>query len=101
MAWFLSGCRPGPDRFLNLSLPGLAGDAKVVFELEAKPEFGRGPQVASQAEGGIRRDAPAAADDIVEAGCGDAQRLGELVNAHAQRFEDVPAQGLAGVGSGY
>jgi len=71
------------DRFLDFPLPGLPGRAEVVFELEAEPEFGRGPKVSRQAQGGIGGDSPAAAHDIIEARCRDAQCFGKLVDAHA------------------
>jgi len=69
----LSGCRPRPHYFLDLSLPGLPGGTEVIFELETEPEFSRASQVSRQAESGIGRDSPSAAHDIVEASCRDAQ----------------------------
>ena len=97
----LSGCGPRVDRFLDFSLPGLPGGAEVVFELEAEPEFGRGPKVSRQAQGGVGGDSPPAAHDIIEARRRDTQCSGELVHAHAQRFENVLADGFAGMGSRY
>jgi hypothetical protein len=69
--------------------------------LEAEPEFGRSPKVSRQAQGGIGCDSPAAARDIIEARCRDTQRFGELVNAHAQRFENILADRLTGMGNWY
>jgi hypothetical protein len=71
------------DRLLDCPLPGLPGGAKVVFKLEAEPEFGRTPKVSRQAQGGIGGDSAASAHDIMEARCRDAQGFGEAVNAHA------------------
>jgi hypothetical protein len=67
----------------------LAGYAKVVFELEAKPEFGRGSEVPRQSERRIRCDPAPAAHDLVEPGSGDSQGLGEPVHAHAEWLQDV------------
>jgi hypothetical protein len=88
-------------RLLDFPLPGLPGCAEVVFELEAEPEFGRGPKVSRQAQGGVGGDSPPAAHDIIEARCRGAQRFGKLVHAHAQRFENVFADGFAGMGNWY
>jgi hypothetical protein len=88
-------------RLLDVSLPGLPGGAEVVFELEAEPEFGRGPKVSRQAQGGVGGDSPPAAHDIIEARRRDTQCSGELVHAHAQRFENVFADRFAGMGDWY
>jgi hypothetical protein len=87
--------------FLDFPLPDLSGRAEVVFELEAEPEFSRGLKVSRQAKGGIGCDSAATAHDIIEARCGDAQRFGQLVHAHAQRLEYILAYGLAGMRSWY
>jgi len=69
--------------------------------LEAEPEFGRSSKVSRKAQGGIGCDSPAAARDVIEARCRDTQCFGELVNAHAQRFENVLAYRFAGMGNWY
>jgi hypothetical protein len=63
--------------------------AKVIFELEAKPEFGRGPEVPRQSERRVSRDPAPAAHDLVEPRSGDSQGLGEPVHAHAEWLQDV------------
>jgi len=97
----LCSCRPRLDHLLDFSLQGLSGGAEVVFELEAEPEFGRGPKVSRQAQGGIGGDSPASTHDVIEACCRDTQCLGELFNAHAQRFENVLAYSFAGMRNWY
>ena len=89
------------DHFIDFPLPGLPGGAQVIFELEAKPEFGRRPQVSRQAQGGIGRDSPAAAHYIIQARCRDAQCFGELIHAHIQRLQNVLAYCFAGMGRRY
>jgi hypothetical protein len=89
------------DRLLDFPLPGLAGGAEVVFELETEPEFGRRSQVSRQAQSGIGGDSAAPAYDIVEARRRDAQCFGELVYAHSQWLENIFAYGFAGMGNSY
>jgi hypothetical protein len=93
----LSGCGPRFDYLVDCPLPGLPGGAKGVFELETKPELSRRSQVSRQAQGGVGGDSPAATHHIIEARCGNAQCFGELVNAHAQRFEKIIAYRFAGM----
>ena len=61
----LSGYGPRVDHLIDFSLPGLPGGAEIVFELEAEPEFGRGPKVSRQAQGGVGGDSSPAAHDII------------------------------------
>src|ERR1035437_2855550 len=91
--WLDSGSRrrfgPRAHRAFNVLLFRLPGHAKVVFELEAKPEFGRGSEVPRQSERRLRRDPAPAAHDLVEPGSGDSQGLGQPVHAHAEWLQDV------------
>src|SRR5450756_286329 len=91
--WLGSGSRrrfgPRAHRAFDVLLFRLPGYAKVIFELEAKPEFGRGSEVPRQSERRIRRDPAPAAHDLVEPGSGDSQGLGETVHAHAEWLQDV------------
>ena len=52
---------PGTYRPFDVLLFRLPGHAEVIFELEAKPEFGRGPKVSGQPQGGVGGDSAAAA----------------------------------------
>src|SRR5664279_4051087 len=85
---FLGRLTAGPHRAFDVFQLRRAGRPEVVLQLEAQPEFGGGPQVPGQAQRSIRGDAPAAAYDVVEAGSGNAQMLGELVHAHVERPQD-------------
>ena len=58
------------------------GYPKIVFELEAKPEF----EVPRRRTG--RAPAPAA-HDIVQAGSGDAKGFGESSHSHAEWLQDT------------
>jgi len=93
--------RPRFHRLVDLPLPLLPRGAEVVFELQAEPEFRRASQVARQAERGIGGDPPAAAHDVIEAGCRDPQCPGELIDAHTQRLQNILPYGLPRMGSWY
>jgi hypothetical protein len=92
---------PRAHRAFNVFLFRLPGQAKVVFELEAQPEFGRGAEVSRQPQCRISRYSAPAAHNIVEPGSGDAQGLGEPVHAHAEWLQDVFLDRFSRVGRRY
>lgn len=55
------------------------GDIQIVPGLKTEPELRRRPEVASEAQCGVRRDGAAAEDDIVQTGTRDFECLGETI----------------------
>jgi hypothetical protein len=87
-----------PDGAIDTLPAGAPHSAEIVFELQAHPDFGRGPQITRQAQGSVCRDAAPAAHDIVQAGGRDIERFSELIHAHAERLQDIFAYGLPRMG---
>jgi hypothetical protein len=54
-----------PDGAIDTLPASAPRSAEIVFELQAHPDFGRGPQITRQAQGRVCRDAAPAADDVV------------------------------------
>jgi len=68
--------------------------------LEVEPALRRSSEISGKPEGGIGRDAAAAAHDFIQPGGIDGQSLGELVDAHVPGLQNVFPDDLAGMNGG-
>lgn len=65
--------------------------------LQVEPELGRGAEVARQAQGRVRGDGAATEGNLVEAGAGHLDGVGQLVDAQTHRLQEFLAQDFARV----
>jgi 6-phosphogluconolactonase len=76
---------------------GFAGGFKIIPCLKIHPELGLHPKEASQSQRGIRRDAPLAVDNLIDATRRHADCLSHMVLTDLHRFEKIFKQNLTRV----
>jgi len=88
---------PGFDFLLDFARLFVAGEAQVIIGLEAGPHLRRRPEVASQPESGVGRDAALLQNDFVDASRRHPQCLRQGILGQAKRFHELLAENFAGV----
>jgi hypothetical protein len=77
----------------------LSGKVKVALQIE--PELRGDAKVTSQTQRGVRRDAPVAMNNFVDAAGRDADILRQAILRNAHRLEELLQENLAGVDGRY